>query len=257
MREPEGKAAADTNLIGLLTLFMDNRNNSIFVVGADGGLEGLVNFDDLRPFLRQSGKSGQTIPAYDIMHTNGYPVVTPDEGLDKVIRRLDNFQYEVPVVDHGLQVGAIRFIAMPGVAGPSLARIPVPALFAGHTCAEIDLRNRYGVTLLLVKEQGAGEDQIAGRVPDATYKFAGDDVMLVIGSPGDWESLQDKAEVAAAPVAVKTPEKVVVVVAEEPKVIEKVHFAFDKSTLTPEAQEILKKTAKIMNENPNAHICSR
>lgn len=81
----------------------------------------------------------------------------------------------------------------------------------------------------------------------------------------------DEVEVAKAPAKVKAPEKVVVVVAEEPKVVEKVkvlvaepkviilafedvHFDFDKSTLTPEAQEILKTTAKILKENPKAHI---
>lgn len=79
----------------------------------------------------------------------------------------------------------------------------------------------------------------------------------------------DKDEVEEA--EEKAPEKVVVVVAEEPKVVEKVkvlavepkvivlafedvHFDFDKSTLTPEAKEILKRTAQILKENPKADI---
>jgi outer membrane protein OmpA-like peptidoglycan-associated protein len=93
----------------------------------------------------------------------------------------------------------------------------------------------------------------------------------VVFSFGGGNDVADKTVVVPEPLSVKTPEKVVVVVAEEPEVVEKVevlvaepkvvilafedvHFDFDKSTLTPEAQAILRDTAKIMNENPNAHV---
>ncbi|KAF0154432.1 MAG: hypothetical protein FD159_2580 [Syntrophaceae bacterium] len=76
------------------------------------------------------------------------------------------------------------------------------------------------------------------------------------------------AEPAPAPVA---KEKVVIVVASEPKLEEKVvvaaaepkiiilafediHFDFDKSTLKPEAQIILKRNIQILKDNPKAKI---
>ena len=53
-------------------------------------------------------------------------------------------------------------------------------------------------------------------------------------------------------------EEKVVVVASEPKVIilafEDIHFDFDKSTLTKEAQVILKRNIQILKENPNAKV---
>ena len=66
------------------------------------------------------------------------------------------------------------------------------------------------------------------------------------------------------------PEKVVIL-ASEPKVEEKVmaaaaepeiivlafediHFDFDKSTLKPEAQTILKRNIQVLKDNPNAHV---
>jgi outer membrane protein OmpA-like peptidoglycan-associated protein len=53
-------------------------------------------------------------------------------------------------------------------------------------------------------------------------------------------------------------EEKVVVVASEPKVIilalEDIHFDFDKSTLTKEAQVILKRNIQILKENPKAQI---
>lgn len=62
----------------------------------------------------------------------------------------------------------------------------------------------------------------------------------------------------------KVEEKVIVVAA-EPKVIilafelafEDVHFGFDKSTLTPEAQTILKRNIQLLKENPKTQIRSK
>lgn len=55
----------------------------------------------------------------------------------------------------------------------------------------------------------------------------------------------------------KVEEKVMVAAA-EPKIIilafEDVHFDFDKSTLTPEAQTILKRNVQLLKENPKAQI---
>jgi outer membrane protein OmpA-like peptidoglycan-associated protein len=53
-------------------------------------------------------------------------------------------------------------------------------------------------------------------------------------------------------------EEKVKAVAAEPKIVvlafEDVHFDFDKSTLKPEAQEILKRNIQLLKENPDAQI---
>jgi len=53
-------------------------------------------------------------------------------------------------------------------------------------------------------------------------------------------------------------EEKVVVAAAEPKIIilafEDVHFDFDKSTLKPEAQAILKRNIRVLKDNPNAKV---
>jgi len=87
--------------------------------------------------------------------------------------------------------GVGRFAPMPGVADMSMAEIAVPAIFVGCSCAELDLRNNYGVTVLLVKQQSEGALQIVGKVPDGKYEFVADDQMLVMGSPNDLQRLQD------------------------------------------------------------------
>ncbi len=217
----DSTVTAGTNLFELLSMFMANRYNSIFVVSADNHLEGVINFDDLRPFLGAHDNVGQVVIAHDLMHTEGYPVVLPDEKLDAVVRQLANYRYEVPVVDNGVLVGAIlvrdilqhynnemfkretassmctavegvgRFAPMPGVADMSMAEIAVPAVFVGRNCAELDLRNNYGVTVLLVKQQCEGALQIVGKVPNGNYKFVAGDRMLAMGSPDKLQRLQD------------------------------------------------------------------
>ncbi len=80
---------------------------------------------------------------------------------------------------------------MPGISGLSLAEIDVPAMFIGSSCAELNLRNRFGVTLLLVKRQKVNDSQISSTVPDATYVFESDDVLLLMGKPGKLIQIQD------------------------------------------------------------------
>jgi outer membrane protein OmpA-like peptidoglycan-associated protein len=60
------------------------------------------------------------------------------------------------------------------------------------------------------------------------------------------EPMVDEKVVAAA--EVKAEEKVIVLAFED------VHFDFDKSTLTPEAQAILKRDVKILKDNPKARV---
>ncbi len=69
------------------------------------------------------------------------------------------------------------------------------------------------------------------------------------------EEVEEKVVIMAS--EPKVEEKVMVAAA-EPKIIilalEDVHFDFDKSTLTKEAQTILKKNIQILKENPKAQI---
>jgi outer membrane protein OmpA-like peptidoglycan-associated protein len=80
----------------------------------------------------------------------------------------------------------------------------------------------------------------------------------------------EKCSAAIAPAPAPEPEKVVILASEpqveekvmvaavEPKIVvlafEDVHFDFDKSTLKPEAQIILKRNIQILKDNPKAQV---
>ena len=75
------------------------------------------------------------------------------------------------------------------------------------------------------------------------------------GCPKGYTAKEEKVVILASEPRV---EEKVMVAASEPKTIvlafEDIHFNFDKSTLTPEAQKILKRNIQILKDNPNAHV---
>jgi len=64
----------------------------------------------------------------------------------------------------------------------SLAAIPVPASFFGRTVGELDIRKRFGVSLLLIRRKGTDGERIVDDLTDAGSVLKEGDVMLVLGS---------------------------------------------------------------------------
>jgi len=79
-------------------------------------------------------------------------------------------------------------------------------------------------------------------VPARAEKVVEKPVVVVVAEP---EAEEKVAVIAAAPVVAT---KVVVLAFED------IHFDFDKATLTPQAQEMLKKNLEVLQKNPRAKI---
>jgi outer membrane protein OmpA-like peptidoglycan-associated protein len=75
------------------------------------------------------------------------------------------------------------------------------------------------------------------------------------GCPKGYAAQEEKVVILASEPRV---EQKVMAAAAEPKTIilafEDIHFNFDKSTLTPEAQKILKRNIQVLKDNPNAKV---
>jgi len=127
------------------------------------------------------------------------------------MRRFGHYRFMAPVVDNGRPVGALwpqdvieaynsellkrdmastmaatvgngpRAHALPGVRGMSMAEVPVPSSFFGQSVGSLDIRNRYGVSLLLIKRTGHDGEQIVDELPDSESVLQEGDVMLVLG----------------------------------------------------------------------------
>jgi len=194
----------------LLSRMVDGAGGSLFVVDEDERLRGVVSTDELRPLLRSAASLDALVVAADVMRLE-VPRVGPDDGLDEVMKKLARYRHEVPVVAQGRLVGAIwpedviaryneelfkrdmassmaltfagqeRTVELPGAHGLELAELPVPERYVGRSLKEIDLRQRYASSVLLVRRQEDGEERIVNRVPDGDFAFAAGDILLVLG----------------------------------------------------------------------------
>ncbi|MEZ4387188.1 MAG: chloride channel protein [Candidatus Krumholzibacteriia bacterium] len=213
MREQVTTVRPGAHLLELVSLMVDGPGETLFVVDDDARLHGIVTTDDLRPLLKTTSALDSLVVALDIMRTD-HPQVDPEAGLDEVMKRLASYRHEVPVVADGRLLGAIwpedviaryneelfkrdmassmaltfagdeRMVDLPGTRGLQLAEMPVPRRYVGKTLREIDLRQRFASSVLLVRRQDKDADEIVDRVPDGDFAFADQDTLLVLG-PAD------------------------------------------------------------------------
>jgi len=221
MREAGSAVTPDTPLLSLLSTFTANPMDTIFVVDGEQRLRGVINLDDIRPLLNDHAALDQVLIAFDIMRTTEFPSVRPDHSLDEVMRQLGRYRFEVPVLDNGVLMGSIypedvidryntevfkrdmaesmatsvadtgRFTKLPGVSGMSIAEIPVPSAFVGRSCADLYIRKRLGVTLLLIKRREGDDHTVSDQIPDADYVFDAGDTLLALGPPNRLRKLEN------------------------------------------------------------------
>jgi CIC family chloride channel protein len=207
-------------LIPVMSRFVDHPGETVFVVDDDGGLLGVITIDDVRPVLKEPEAVASVVIAADVMREQGFPVFSPDDRLDEVMRRFGGYRFPAPVVENGRVVGVVwpqdviecynaeilkRDMAssmalsvsngpvtraLPGVSGVSMAEISVPPSFFGRSLASMDIRRRFGVTVLLIKRKSGIDEQIVEQLPDAEYVFQEGDVMLVMGAEDRLQRLE-------------------------------------------------------------------
>jgi len=220
MREPTMMVGPGEPLTRLLSAFMDDPGSSIFVVNSDRHLLGIITMNDLRPLMTESSALESLVIAHDIMRTRGFPVLDLDHSLDDVMRRMSHYRFEVPVLQDGRLVGVVwpedvihRYNAeifkrdmassmavsvgsgpvlasVPGAQGVNMAEIPVPGSFVGKSCAELDIRKRFGATVLLIRRREGADQSLVNQVPDADYVFLPGDLLLVLGPKRTLERLE-------------------------------------------------------------------
>lgn len=212
MRTEFAEVNRGDQLMSVLSRFVEQPGDAVFVTGADRRLLGVISTDTIRPLMADTELVKELVIAEDMMHEHGYPVFAPDDPLDQVMRRFGSYRFMAPVVEDGRLVGVLwpqdvierynaeilkremastmastvsngpKTSSLPGVRGMSLAEIPVPASFFGRTVGELDIRKRFGVSLLLIRRKGTDGERIVDDLPDAGSVLKEGDVMLVLGS---------------------------------------------------------------------------
>jgi len=201
-----------TPLMPLVSTVVDHPGSSVFVVDAERRLLGVITAPQMRAILANAAAFEPLLIARDVMQETGVPTVRPDDSLADVMQFLSNYRGEVPVVQDGRLVGVVwpedvikryhaelsrrdlaasmasamrsgpRLERLPAAAGLSVAEVAVPPQFVGRSLGELDVRKRYGVTVLLIRRPGDRAEPADGVAPDARYVFRPDDVILIMGS---------------------------------------------------------------------------
>jgi CIC family chloride channel protein len=212
MRPDVPTVAPESPLLPVISRFIEHPGETVFVVDGDGRLHGAITMDDIRPLIADASEVNELIIAEDMMREGGYPVFEPTDALDEVMRRLARYRFLAPVVEDGVLIGGLwpqdvieRYNAeilkrdmaatvaqtvgsgaparsLPGVEGMSFGEVAVPETYFGRTLGSLDIRKRFGVSVVLIKRRSLGGDRIVDEMPDANYVFCEGDVMLVMGS---------------------------------------------------------------------------
>lgn len=211
MRDKVVTVAPGAGVTQVIAKFVEHPGNTVFVVDDDQRLLGIITAHQSRSVMANAPSFEGLLIAQDLMQETRYPVVPPSDTLADVMRRLSQYRGEVAVVLNGRLVGAIwpedvieRYNAevfkrdmassmaaavtesasitpLPAVDNTSIAEIPVPRRFVGHSVGSLDVRNRYGVTILMIKQSSGAGKQEVNAVPTAEYTFQPNDRLLVMG----------------------------------------------------------------------------
>jgi CIC family chloride channel protein len=211
MRPDVATVSPQDGLLSLISRFIDHPGSTLFVTDEQGTLEGIVTADQIRPVMRDPAALEALIIAEDVMLEEQFPKVSASDSLADVMRLLGTFRGEVPVVDQGRLVGAIwaedviqryntevfkRDMAgsMVSAVTPEsgvgtvstasdivVAEIPAPAAFIGRTIRELNIRQDFHASVLMIKQTSdQGEEQL-NTAPEPDYAFREGDVLLVLG----------------------------------------------------------------------------
>lgn len=220
MRTDIARVSREDSLPTLLSKLLGQPGNTLFVVDDESRLLGVVTANQMRPVMEDSAALGGLLIADDFMTLDKFPIAALDDSLSDVMKLLGSYRDEVPVVEEGRLVGVLwpedvigrynseifkRDMAdsmassmsqvqgeapLPAVGNTSIAEIPVPAQFIGRTIRELEVRMRFGVTILLIKQATSDGGAALNGVPTAGYTFCPRDIMLVMGAPDELRDLR-------------------------------------------------------------------
>jgi len=205
-------------LTELITKMAASSHSHLFVVNDDNKICGYISLETLRPILNSYESLYDVVIASDLMNRH-VTVVKAEESLDMVMQLFGKFELdEIPVVDKGKLVGLVRRsdvieaynreifkldmasglatslrlqqkthsqrVAL--VGGFQILEVPAGSSFVGKSLGVLDLRKRYGATVLTIKRADEKrKDKVFYRLANASTIIKEEDVLIVFGLKED------------------------------------------------------------------------
>jgi CIC family chloride channel protein len=212
----------------LVPRLLAGTRTELLVVDSEDRLLGTVSLGDIRAVLPEADLLGSLAVAADAVDEAIPYVLLPADNLDLVMHLFGrSHRDELPVctdatsrkiigtvsrqavidaynrrVFHhdlaggfGSLVEAVRSQrSIDVLAGITLTEIEVPHALVGHSLAELDLRRRFGVEVVLIHtptDDGTELENRPGKLPTPQVRIEAGDRLLVMGAPDAIQSLQD------------------------------------------------------------------
>jgi len=208
-----------SSLQELYKRMLDSKHHDFFIVDEKGALTGIVSTDALSRSLPDMKDLQGLVVAEDVAD-HDFLALYETEGLDKAMRAFGASNLdELPVVkrDDGRPVGSLwkrdliaaynREILKADLAGSVgsrlesvrgsrhietlgeyvLVEVETPPAFFGKTFSELELRQKYGIQVILIKRSDDSRDY---EFPSGNTVVGPGDLMLLLGRQGDVDRIR-------------------------------------------------------------------
>ncbi|MCA9740324.1 MAG: chloride channel protein [Deferribacteres bacterium] len=210
----------DTPFRKLMDLTVRSPHPNFFVVDRKNHLLGVISIHDIRKFIYERDSLENILVAHDLL-TPVYHYFTPDDRLDIVMKSFGEINIDqLPVVDtknvkhligtvskndvieiynrqvfkrdmvtsaSGYISSTQKFKQVELLDGQLLSEVEVPGEFVNKTLKELNLRARFGVEVILIKQhydtQNREKEKVIPIRPD--YRFQLGDTLLLMASRED------------------------------------------------------------------------
>lgn len=216
----------DTPFLKIMDLTVRSSHTDFFVVDKDERLLGAISINEVRKVLYESESLESIVVAYDIL-TPIQHYFTPDDTLDIIMKAFSELNIdELPVVNNESEKKLVGTISKNSVIeaynsemlkrdtvssvssyvsslnklkqvqlldGQIMGEIEIPGEFVNRTLRELDLRNRFGVEVILIKQNYSKKKERQNVIPAMPdYRFQLGDTILVLGSTTGLKNITQK-----------------------------------------------------------------
>ncbi len=220
------QVSTDTPFRVLMDLTVTSPHPNFFVVDKQKHLLGVISIHDVRKVLYESEALEPIVVAHDLM-TPARHYFTPEDTLDAVTVAFSELNMdELPIVNNPTELRLIGSVSKDDVInaynqevfkrdlvtsvssyisamhkfkrvemgnGQVLCEIEVPGALINNSLKKLALRNRYGVEVILIKQNYNPEkkewEHVIAPTPDYKFKFG--DTILVMGSQESIDRLKN------------------------------------------------------------------
>jgi CIC family chloride channel protein len=202
----------------LVTRMMSSSRSYFFVLGEDSGICGHISLETLRPILQDYETMRDVVIASDLME-QGDVAVSSGDSLDVVMQLFGTYNLdEIPVVDNGQLVGAVRRNDVIEAYNREIFKLDMPSSFAtslrlqqkthsqrvslgggfqifeanpidefiGKSLEDLRLRERFGATVLAIKrESDQGDERASYILPKPSTVIQRGDRLTLFGLQKD------------------------------------------------------------------------